>query len=112
MPALPTRIEIVVIDSPIRTRSLALSVAGAQRATLRCGKWPAVGTIDDYLTAVRRARREVEHCATLAGRYWRRFGRDLTDHPRFRSRSDVALELFEERSECLHRLTEPEWGEA
>ena len=105
MPIEVTRIVTTVIEWPPRTRTLALSIAGAERARHRCGDWPTVATIDGYIAAVRRAGHEVEHCAALAQRYWSRFGRDITEDSKLRSRHEVARELFEQRSECLALLT-------
>ena len=106
MPVEVTRIEVVVIEPPKwEPPRFALETAGARRAVERCGDWPVCATIDEYLTAVRRAGHEVEHCAALAERYWSRFGRDITENSKLRSRHEVARELFEQRSECLALLT-------
>ena len=116
MPIEVTRIVTTVIEWPPRTRTLALSIAGAERARHRCGHWPEVGDINQYLAAVRQAGREVERVEMIAGRFWRRYGIIIAEHEplaaKWRSRHEVASETFAERSECLHLLTGPQEGSA
>ena len=117
MPVEVTRIEVVVIEPPKwEPPRFALETAGAERARMRCGAWPTSATIGEYLDAVRRAARELDWIEALEDRYWRRHGVPVGDNEvvaaRLRSRRHVARELFEERRECLHRLTEPEAGSA
>ena len=103
-----TAIVTVVIEPP----KFALEAAGARRAVARCGAWPNSATLGTYLEAVDRARREADRLYEIEMRYRRRYGIEAGGSARWRSRYGVTMALFEQRSECLRLLTEPEAGEA
>ena len=114
MSTLPVKIVVTVVEPP--ARPFALELLGARRAEPRCGEWPICGTLDAYLDAVDRARRELHRLVMLQQRYWRRFGVVIDDNPlvaaKWRGRHEVARELFERRLGVMRLLKQPEVGSA
>ena len=103
-----TRIVVTVIAPP----RFALAAAGERRAYARCGHWPRSATLGAYLEAVDRARLEADRLEMIEQRYRRRYGIEAGGNARWRSRYGMTMALFEQRSECVRLLTEPEAGSA
>ena len=116
MPALPTRIEIRVIEPCVvdlpTPKPFAREMATARRSMARCGPWPRSADLDTYLDAIDQAGLELHRLALLQERFWRRYGVAVDDNrllaAKWRSRHGVVRQLFEQRVECLRLLKEPE----
>jgi hypothetical protein len=83
-------------------------IIGIRNTINRCGGWPDAGTVQQFLAAVDRAKRQVARIENIAARYARRFGlpdAGIDAAPwRLQVRHCVARQILAQRAEHSRML--------
>jgi hypothetical protein len=87
---------------------------GALASVRGCGGWPIAATLDEFVAAADRAKREVNRAITTWTRWRRRFdpspARLEVGSSRVNIRHSVAMVTLEQRNEFVRLPTEPGSG--